>query len=366
MKACVKALLVLTFVFAAAWPTAASEAILTRRASLRSDPSATHPPILWLNPPEDVELIEPAPTHGYYHVRTSDKREGWIYGRSLQVVPGQPAPSTGPATGTGHGAGTSGSATHGPSPGTGTGAGVVSQIPPDWEKPAPNETQFDGGDGTCGPSGDGGDTTTNLRKNRTDVPATYHETTWKAIQTLPYPNAGRSLADWTPDQFAIIQPYEGDPVSVVGYLVAIKVEDRGSGESTNCHFTNPEEVDWHMPLVEQPGQAEATAIVVETTPRVRRQHPKWTVTNISPWHPGIESFSGPAVSAFNVDDPAKRDAVLFGFLHVEVVRLPGFLERRSSLRRLQHYLPAHAFPSYTRELGVIVHLLDLPGWKFPR
>jgi single-stranded DNA-binding protein len=49
----------------------------------------------------------------------------------------------------------------------------------------------------------------------------------------------------------VIHPYEGVPVSVVGHLVKIKVEDTGSGESTNCYFVNPDKVDWHMPFAER-------------------------------------------------------------------------------------------------------------------
>ena len=70
-------------------------------------------------------------------------------------------------------------------------------------------------------------------------------------------HAPRSLAQWTSQQIQAIQPYEGVPVSVVGYLVKIKVEDTGSGESTNCHFVNPDEVDWHMPFAEHFGDAGA-------------------------------------------------------------------------------------------------------------
>jgi hypothetical protein len=98
----------------------------------------------------------------------------------------------------------------------------------------------------------------------------------------------------------VIQPYEGVPVSVVGYVVKIKVEDTGSGESTNCHFVNPNEVDWHMPFAERFGDAEATAVVVETTPRIRKEHPKWTTANLSPW---VNSNSPVRISGWTLLDP---------------------------------------------------------------
>ena len=270
--------------------TFGADAIVTRRASLRSDPSTEHPPVLTLPAREDVQLIETSPTAGYYHVRTSEGEEGWVYWRSLEIVtlgadaaeevPLEPATRQAPAP-----------------------ASLTSRISSAWEKPVPNTTTFDGPDGQCGATGDGGDTITNRLKNRTDIPAQYHPVTWKALQTLPYPIAGKSLLDWTPQQLAQIQPYQGIAVSVVGYLTAIKVEDHGSGESTNCHFTNTDEVDWHMPLVEKHANAETTAIVVETTPRVRKAHSNWTPTALAPW---VNSATPVRISGWTMLDPEHR------------------------------------------------------------
>jgi hypothetical protein len=265
-----------------------TDAILTHNATLRSDPSSAHPPILTLKAKEDIELLSTTATHGYYHVRTSEGQEGWIYGRSLQIASDNVAPSSGTASSS-----TSASTT------TASGA-VSSAVPGDWDKPDPNHTQYEGVDGACGPNGDGGDSTTNLRKNRTDVPASYHQVSWKAFQALPYPTAGRSLDQWTADQLAVIQPYEGIPVIVVGYLDAIKIE---GAESTNCHFTNPEEVDWHMPLVEHSLDQEATSIVVETTPRVRQTHPKWTQGSLAAW---VKSDQPVRISGWSLLDPEHR------------------------------------------------------------
>jgi hypothetical protein len=269
----------------------AIDAVVKHRATLRNDPSTQRPPILTLKPQEDVELIDPNPTSGYYHVRTSEGERGWVYSRSVDLVTTNPvavAPTLTPLA----------------SPQQPTGdVGVASTISPTWDKPDPNETTFHGPDGVCNTTGDGGDTITNRRKNRTDVPARYHEVTWKALQALPYPVAARSLADWTPEQRAQIQPYEGIAVSVVGYLTALKVEEGGSGESTNCHFTNPEEVDWHMPLAERHGDTEATAIVVETTPRVRQVHVKWTPHSLAAW---VNSPSPVRISGWTLLDPEHR------------------------------------------------------------
>jgi len=273
---------------------AATDAIVKHRATLRKDPSTHHAPILTLTPPEDVELVEPAQTAGYYHVRSSEGDEGWVRARSLEIVPAQSGSTVPPSH--------PGSGGQPASPPAAT-TGMASSISPSWDKPDPNQTTFHGPDGDCAPTGDGGDTFTNARKNRTDEPAQYHDVTWKAVQGLPYPVAGRSLANWTAQQLAEIQPYEGVAVSVVGYLAAIKVEAGGSGESTNCHFSNAVEVDWHMPLVEHSGDPEATAIVVETTPRVRQMHTKWTPGALAPW---VNSADPVRISGWTLLDPEHR------------------------------------------------------------
>jgi len=75
---------------------------------------------------------------------------------------------------------------------------------------------------------------------------------------------------------------EGVGVTVEGYLVAIKNQTSATGESTNCHFHQSPDVDWHMALVEAPGEGEKTSVVVETPPRPRKVHPKWTIRAPTP------------------------------------------------------------------------------------
>lgn len=268
----------------------ATEAIVKKRATLRSDPSTERPPIATLQPEEDVELVEPSPTAGYFKVRTADGEEGWIYSRNLEIVTTSPTiapPVPAPAV-----AAPAQPALH---------AGIASSISPTWAKPEPNVTTFHGPDGICGPTGSGGDIITNKRKNRTDAPSQYHEVTWKALQALPYPShAPKSLTNWTQQQLAQIEPYQGIAVSVVGYFAAIKPQDQGSGESTNCYFTNSEEVDWHIPLVEKSGDPESSSIVVETTPRVRESHVKWTPHILAPW---VKSAAPVRISGWTMFDP---------------------------------------------------------------
>jgi uncharacterized protein YgiM (DUF1202 family) len=50
----------------------ATDAIVKRHATLRADPSTENPPTATLQAGEDVELVEPSPKSGYYHVRTAE------------------------------------------------------------------------------------------------------------------------------------------------------------------------------------------------------------------------------------------------------------------------------------------------------
>lgn len=291
MKKLFRGLSVLLFACLIAGTALAAEVIVKNRATLRSDPSTQRPPIAILHPDEHLDLLEPAPTAGYYHVRSDEGEEGWVYSRNVEIVPetvSPPQPAAVPSP---------------PPEAPSANASVASSIPQTWDKPNPNSTTFDGPDGHCGPTGDKGDAVTNARKNRTDVATAYHPVTWKAVQTLPYPVAKKSLGDWTPQQLAQIEPYQGVAVSVVGYLAALKPQDHGGGESTNCHFTNSEEVDWHMALVEHAGDLESTSIVVETTPRVRKLHPTWTPHALAPW---LNSPAPVRISGWTMLDPEHR------------------------------------------------------------
>jgi hypothetical protein len=55
--------------------------------------------------------------------------------------------------------------------------------------------------------------------------------------------------------------------------------------------------------VEQPGDGEETSIVVETTPRIRRSHPRWTAANLAPW---VGSQAPVRISGWTLLDPEHR------------------------------------------------------------
>ena len=124
---------------------------------------------------------------------------GWVWGKNVRI---QQTPPTGGGGGE-----------------TPSGAAAAATIAPDWDKPAPQTASFESDEGTCGETGKGGDSDTNRRKNRTDVPSTYHLVTWDAINTLDYAKgAPRSRMDWTTSQLVTITPVEGAAIAVEGYL----------------------------------------------------------------------------------------------------------------------------------------------------
>lgn len=241
-------------------------ATVVHNVNLRHDPSTTNPPIRLLHPPEVVTLIEPTKTAGYYHVHTAANEDGWVWGPNVNVQV-TPAPTPTPA---------------GPAAGQ-----PASQVDPSWPKDTPVEITFHTASGTCGPDGDtSGDPSTNHLKNRVDVPATYHAVTFDAMLKLPILPAGspttRTSPNW-PTVAPLVTPLEGAPLSVEGFIVKVKKET--SGEKTNCKFTQPTEIDWHVPLVTTATDPENLSVVVELTPRVRKNHPNWTEGNLTPSGP---------------------------------------------------------------------------------
>ena len=235
----------------------AQDVEVIRNVNLRRDPSTSQPPKRLLKPPDMLELVEPNPSNSYYHVVTSEGEEGWVWGRNVKILTATPSFLS---------------------------ATAATSISDSWTKPAPTDNTFTSDGKTCEPTGDGGDPETNRRKNRIDVPTSAHNITWRALAELPYPTPLPKKRDtWTTQQRAEVGKFEGSALQVVGYIVAIKPQTGGNGETTNCHWTKSAEVDWHVALVEQPGNGEETSVVIETTPRIRRNHPKWTPSALKPW-----------------------------------------------------------------------------------
>jgi hypothetical protein len=78
---------------------AQTTAVVTRNTNLRSTPSSVLTPIRLLLPNETLTLVTTTQVNGYYHVRTAQNEEGWVYRNRVNVVgPPPPPPTCGPGT----------------------------------------------------------------------------------------------------------------------------------------------------------------------------------------------------------------------------------------------------------------------------
>jgi len=236
--------------------------VVHSNANLRKASSTQSDIVGHLEPGAELTVLPPGKKSRFWHVRASDGQEGWIYETLVHVAEEDDVPPPPP-----------------PPP-----AGISSSIDPTWEKPAITGSVLKGPQGTqpCPADGEaGGETETNRHKNRIDIATTYHPVPFGALSTLPFPDASTNRAKWTSEELQKIEPYEGIPVSVIGYIVAVKKQFGGAGEATNCHFSQEPFVDTHMALVEQIGQGEEKAVVVEPTPRFYAKHPSWLFSKLS-------------------------------------------------------------------------------------
>jgi SH3 domain protein len=251
-----------------------------KNVNLRSDPSTSNDAITLLHRPDNLELLSPEKVGGYYHIRTIDGKTGWVWARNVKMVS---------ATDT-----------------TSTNAPPATLVESTWNAAAPLDTTFSGEEGPCPFNGNGSDPDQFRLKNRADTPPLYHDVTWDAINSLPFPGktdghyAKPHRKDWRQDQLSVIQPFEGKPVRVVGYIVAIKPQSGGSGEGTNCNFNHPADTDTHIALVATAGDVEKNSIVIEWTPRFLKQHPNWTKAKLLPW---LRANKPVRVSGFLMVDP---------------------------------------------------------------
>ena len=137
----------------------------------------------------------------------------------------------------------------------------------------PQDPTFHG----CPAGGDGGDSTLNTFKNRTD------EGSWVSVQlsdllalTWPTDIQRVNRSSWSASDQATIAQHEGAPVEVEGYVLDYKHEGT---ESTNCHSTDYR--DFHVWFGLSATAPKSQSMVIEITPRVRDQRSGWTDSAIA-------------------------------------------------------------------------------------
>jgi uncharacterized protein YgiM (DUF1202 family) len=230
------------------WITAASAqtAVVKRNVNLRSKSSTSSDIIKTLKSGDQLNLVSTSKSNGFYQVTTSDGQTGWVWAKNIKI---QASPANSPTS------------TPPPS------SDLFSQLMSARKTPTPQPLVLNGTQ-VCGPTGDATSATAialNTNKNRTDIPgdSDYVDVAWNDLANLP--------SDRVTD-------FVSAPVRVIGYLShKINVENTGNGESTNCHKTADDEVDWHIYLTEGSNEPISKAIIIETTPRTRPLH-TWTTS----------------------------------------------------------------------------------------
>ena len=132
----------------------------------------------------------------------------------------------------------------------------------------------------CPVEGRGGDTALNRLKNRTEIPASFGSVDFEELADLEVPEGvgKKPRAHWSGATLASVERQEKRAVEVVGYLLRVKLEGR---EATNCGSDTLGDRDFHLWLANSPDDDRSDAVVVEVTPRVRAQHPSWSLTNLN-------------------------------------------------------------------------------------
>ncbi len=66
-------------------PPPAQTAVASRNVNLRPDASTAHMAIETIHKGDQVTLLEPGKTNGYYHVQAADGKQGWVYGKYVNL-----------------------------------------------------------------------------------------------------------------------------------------------------------------------------------------------------------------------------------------------------------------------------------------
>jgi len=70
-----------------AFLSAQKQATVIHNASLRADTSTHNPPIQTVTQGTHVFVIDAKPTNGFYHVRTGQQKQGWVWSKSVGFQP---------------------------------------------------------------------------------------------------------------------------------------------------------------------------------------------------------------------------------------------------------------------------------------
>ena len=165
-------------------------------------------------------------------------------------------------------------------------------------RPQPVTGTFQG----CPAQGDGGDPELNQLKNRIDVGA-WQPVTIASVLALTWPQSieRQQRSSWSASDRAAIAKYEGLPLELEGYLAGAKEQ---GPESCNCHSVD--QVDFHLWIVDSTDKQRDQSVVVEVTPRIRAQHPGWTIERIRSL---VDNQTKVRISGWLMMDPDHPDQI---------------------------------------------------------
>lgn len=252
--------------FNVAQTEANTPAVTTKNLALRSGPAVDTPLIKVVKIGMPVSLLEPTPTGKYYHVRTTEGQEGWLWSRGVCVG----------VCNSSHARGGSRALAHRP---------IDLEQEPNFQVLSASACQSDLA--SCPVTG-------------CESPDTPHGIMNQRKRTAP---DGTSAPILTFDDFASLQQQadnlvgenhelsadqrahlrgltvsagqvsEGDPVTIAGYLV--DVPHPNTGESVNCNLKGEANNDYHITLSNDPSNTGFQGIVVEMIPQNR--DPGWNL-----------------------------------------------------------------------------------------
>ncbi|HZF09454.1 MAG TPA: hypothetical protein VFE33_11755 [Thermoanaerobaculia bacterium] len=214
-------------------------AVVQHNVNLRRDPSTRHAPLALLPVSTELQLLEPTPRSGFYHVITKDGRQGWTVAKNVQLGPAPPEMFEAQAAQ----------------------ACVAS---------------FD----LCTPIGCGKEGSTqalvNQAKRRlpTETEATFLSfTDMKALQDQANNLVGQhveldaegraKLANLAVTDGTVA---EGSLVQLSGFISTGAKPHPNTGESVNCKFTQAANNDYHINIAPKPTDTELAGTVVEMVP----------------------------------------------------------------------------------------------------
>jgi hypothetical protein len=171
---------------------------------------------------------------------------------------------------------------------------------PPGARQTPQEETFQG----CPPAGDGGDPQLNLLKNRIDE-GHYQPVTVATMLSWTWPKEieRRDMDTWSAAAQAEVNQHNGLPVAAEGYLLEVKSQ---GAESTNCHATGADFVDYHIWLAAAPDKTRAESVVVEVTPRLRAKHSRWDTSALREF---VNGATPVRISGWVMLDPEHPDQV---------------------------------------------------------